>query len=159
MACYHHVAEPLADADAKALREETVGSGARVLEYVAGTDGNPLAGATLDLNHNAGRRYMPPMSWPEVYQMYFVTADAISEKGSPQLVQKVYREYWEPTLGFRSVGQHARCATCARLAKTRRDSPDMAERAPGKVFRFRDLAPTIPRPPISTKTPSEKHVE
>ena len=46
--------------------------------HVAGTNGNPLAGATLDLNHNAGRRYMPPMSWPEVYQMYFVTADAIS---------------------------------------------------------------------------------
>ena len=53
--CYHHVAEPLADADAKALREETVGSGARVLEYVAGPDGIPLAGATLDLYHNACR--------------------------------------------------------------------------------------------------------
>ena len=127
--CYHHVAEPLADADAKALREETVGSGARVLEYVAGTDGNPLAGATLDLYHNAGRRYMPPMTWAEVYQMYCLIADATPERGSLKLVQKVYKEYWEPTLGFRSVGQHARCATCARLAKTRRDSPDMAERA------------------------------
>ena len=42
--CYHHVAEPLADADPKALREETVGSGARVLEYVAGTNGTPLLG-------------------------------------------------------------------------------------------------------------------
>ena len=42
--CYHHVAEPLADADAMALREETVGSGARVLEYVAGTNGNPCWG-------------------------------------------------------------------------------------------------------------------
>ena len=41
----------------------------------------------------------------------------------------MYREYWEPTLGFRSIGQHARCTTCATLAKTRRDSPDMAERA------------------------------
>ena len=70
--CYHHVAEPLADADAKALREKTAGSGARVLEYVAGTNGNPLAGATLDLYHNAGRKYMPPMSWPEVYTMYCV---------------------------------------------------------------------------------------
>ena len=84
--CYHCVAEPLADADAKALREETVGRGARVLEYEAGTDGNPLAGATLDLYHNAGRKYMPPMSWPEVYIMYCNTiiAVATSERGSLQ---------------------------------------------------------------------------
>ena len=40
--CHHHDAEPLAYADAKALKEETAGPGARVLEYVAGTDGNPL---------------------------------------------------------------------------------------------------------------------
>ena len=53
--CYHHVAEPLADADAKALREETVGSGAHVLEYAAGNNGNPLAGAALDLYHHADR--------------------------------------------------------------------------------------------------------
>ena len=46
--CYHHIAEPLACNDPQALQEE-VGSGARVLEYVAGTNGNPLAGATLDL--------------------------------------------------------------------------------------------------------------
>ena len=45
------------------------------------------------------------------------------------MVKRVYKEYWEPTLGFRSIGQHARCATCARLAKSRRDSPDMEERA------------------------------
>ena len=45
------------------------------------------------------------------------------------MVQRVYREYWEPTLGFRTIGQHARCTTCATLAKTRRDSPDLAERA------------------------------
>ena len=127
--CYHHVAEPLADADAKALKEETAGPGARVLEYVAGTDGNPLAGVTLDLYHNAGRRYMPPMTWDEVYQMYCITADATPERGSLRLVQRVYKEYWEPTLGFRSIGQHSRCTTCAKLAKTRRDSPDMDERA------------------------------
>ena len=41
--CYHHIAEPLAYSDPKALGEE-VGSGARVLEYVAGTDGTPLLG-------------------------------------------------------------------------------------------------------------------
>ena len=39
--CYHHVAEPLADVDPKALKEEIAGPGARVLEYVAGTDGTP----------------------------------------------------------------------------------------------------------------------
>ena len=44
-------------------------------------------------------------------------------------MQRVYKEYWEPTLGFRSIGQHSRCTTCAKLAKTRRDSPDMDERA------------------------------
>ena len=80
--CYHHVAEPLADADANALKEETAGPGARVLEYVAGTDGNPLAGVTMHLYHNAGRRYMPPMTWDEVYQMYCLTADATPERGS-----------------------------------------------------------------------------
>ena len=86
-----------------ALREETVGSGARVLEYVTGTNGNPLAGATLDLYHNAARKYMPPMTWPEVFQMYCLTADA-STRGAQKLVMNVYKEYWEPTLGFRSVG-------------------------------------------------------
>ena len=100
-----------------------------MLEYVAGTNGNPLAAATLDFEQNAGRKYMPPMSWPEVYTMYCVTEVATSERAQLRLVQKVYKEYWEPILGFRSVGQHATCATCARLAKTRRDSPDMAERA------------------------------
>ena len=127
--CYHHVAEPLADADEKALKEESAGPGARVLEYVAGTDGNPLAGVTMHLYHHAGRRYMPPMTWEEVYDMYRVTPDATYQKAHLNLVRRVYKEYWEPTLGFRSIGQHARCATCARLAKTRRDSPDMDERA------------------------------
>ena len=61
--------------------------------------------------------------------MYSITADATSQMGSLKLMQRVYREYREPTLGFRSKGQHARCATCAKLAKTRRDSPDMEERA------------------------------
>ena len=53
--CYHHVAEPLADADEKARLEETVGSGARIMEYVAGSSGNPLAGATLDLLSQCGQ--------------------------------------------------------------------------------------------------------
>ena len=44
------------------------------------------------------------------------------------MVQQGYKKCWERILGFRHVGQHARCTTCARLAKTRRDSPDMAER-------------------------------
>ena len=61
--------------------------------------------------------------------MYCITADATPQRGTLRLVQRVYKEYWEPTLGFRSIGQHARCTTCARLAKTRRDSPDMDERA------------------------------
>ena len=65
---------------------------------------------------------MPPMTWDEVYQMYCITADATPERASLKFVQKVYKEYWQPAFGFRSVGQHARCATCARLAKTRRDS-------------------------------------
>ena len=72
---------------------------------------------------------MPPMTWDEVYQMYCITADATPQRGSLRLVQRVYKEYWEPTLGFRSTGQPARCKTCAKLAKTRRDSPHMEERA------------------------------
>ena len=72
---------------------------------------------------------MPPMTWDEVYQMYCITAHATSQKGHLNLVRRVYKEYWEPIFGFRSIGQHARCATCAKLAKTRRDSPDMDERA------------------------------
>ena len=62
--CYHPVAEPIADADAKALKEESAGTGARVM-----TDTTPIAGVTTHLYHNAGRRYMPPMTWDEVYQM------------------------------------------------------------------------------------------
>ena len=56
--CYHHVAEPLADADEKARLEETVGSGARMLEYVAGSSGNPLVGATLHLDRSVARSKM-----------------------------------------------------------------------------------------------------
>ena len=77
----------------------------------------------MDLHHNAGRKHMPPMSWPEVNIMYCNIA--IAERGQLQLLQKVYKEYWEPSLGFRAVGHHAR----ARLAKIRRDAPDPAERA------------------------------
>ena len=77
--CYHHVAEPLADADKRALNEESAGPGAHVLEYVAGTDGNPLAGVTMHLYHNAGRRYMPPMTWEEVYDCLLYTSDAADE--------------------------------------------------------------------------------
>ena len=43
-------------------------------------------------------------------------------------MQHVYKECWGPILGFRHVGQHATCTTCARLGKTRRYSPGMAER-------------------------------
>ena len=85
--CYHHIAQPLAHADPKALGEE-VGSGARVLECVAGTNGKPLAGATLDLYHNAARKYMPAMTWPEVFQMYCLTADATPGRGSLKLVKQ-----------------------------------------------------------------------
>ena len=67
---------------------------------------------------------MPPMSWPEVYIMYCNIAVATAERGQLQLVQRVYKEYWQP-----HVVHHARCSTCARLAKIRRDSPDPAERA------------------------------
>ena len=81
----------------------------------------------MDLYPNAGRKCMPPMSRPAVYIMYCNIA--ISERGQLQLLQKVYKEYWEPILGFRAVGHLARCTTCARLAKIRRDSPDPAERA------------------------------
>eukprot|EP00974_Lingulodinium_polyedra_P015580 1508995-Lingulodinium_polyedra.AAC.1 len=60
------------------------------MEYVAGTSGNPSAGATLDLYQIAGRRYMPPMTWVEVYQMYcqLGLAAITSEKGSLRLLQK-----------------------------------------------------------------------
>ena len=63
--CYHQVAEPLADADEKARLQETVGSGARIIEYVTGSGGNPFAGATLDLYRHVDRRCMPPMTWGE----------------------------------------------------------------------------------------------
>ena len=54
--CYHHVAEPLADdADANALKEETAGPGARVLEYVAGTDGNPHCWGNVGLIPQRGQ--------------------------------------------------------------------------------------------------------
>ena len=76
----------------------------------------------MDLYDNAGRKYMPPMSLSEVCIQHCNIAVA-------ELLQKVYKEYWEPALGFRAVGHHARCTKCARLAKIRRVSPDPAERA------------------------------
>ena len=71
--CYHHIAEPLADADERACRQASmVGSGARMHEYVAGTcDGNPLAGVSMHAHSSlTGRRFMPPMQWAEVYNLY-----------------------------------------------------------------------------------------
>ena len=53
-----HSGTPLADADEQARLEETVGSGARMMEYVAGSSGNPLAGATLDLYRSVARSKM-----------------------------------------------------------------------------------------------------
>ena len=82
---------------------------------------------------------MPPMSWPEVHEMYCLMdpPEHGSGKGSMRLLQKVFKECWEPILGFRHIGQHARCSTCARLAKTRRDSPDLAERdAANREYKF-----------------------
>ena len=89
----------------------------------------PIVGVAMHLYHNAGRRHMPPMAWEEVYDMYRVTPDSTYQKAHLNLVRRVYKEYLEPICGFRSIGQHAMCATCAKLAKTRRDSPDMDERA------------------------------
>ena len=131
--CYHHISEPLADADEKARQQESaVGSGARMHEYMAGTcDGNPLAGVSMDVHSShMGRMFMPPMQWAEVHNLYCLMDSAgVAEKVSEKLVRRVYNEFWEPVLGFRRTGQHARCSTCARLAKTRRDHPGAAERA------------------------------
>ncbi len=52
---------------------------------------------------------MPPMSWAEVHNVYGLVSESNSAKGSLKLLQKVYKECWEPILGFRQVGQHARC--------------------------------------------------
>jgi hypothetical protein len=92
--CYHNFAEPLADADEKARLEEACGSGARVLEYVMGSGGNPLAGATLDLYRGVDRRFMPPMSWDDVHAMYCLLGPSgiSSAKASLQLLQKLYKE-------------------------------------------------------------------
>ena len=100
-----------------------------MMEYVAGSGGNPLAGAALGLHNHVDRRYMPPTTWAEVHNLYcLMRPESNYARGSLKLLQTVYKECWEPILGFRHVGQHAMCTTCARLAKTRRDSPDMAER-------------------------------
>ena len=56
-------------------------------------------------------------------------SSGVAEKGSEKWVRRVFNEFWEPMLGVRSAGQHAKCSTCARRAKTRRDHPDAAEKA------------------------------
>ena len=88
----HHFAEPLADADEKARLEEGASSGARVLEYVAGSGGNPLAGATLDLYRGVDRRYMPPTSWADVHTLYRLSSpsEISSGKASMRTLQKMY---------------------------------------------------------------------
>ena len=71
--CYHHIAEPLADADEKARQQELwVGSGARMHEYLAGAcDGNPLDGVPMDVHSSdMGRKFMSPMQWAEVHNLY-----------------------------------------------------------------------------------------
>ena len=70
---------------------------------------------------------MPPMQWAKVHNLYGVMdSSGVDEKGSLQLLRRVYKEFWEPLLGYRQGGQHARCSECARLTKTRRDHPDAA---------------------------------
>ena len=54
-------------------------------EYIAGTcDGNPLAGASMNVHSNhMGRRFMPPMQWAEVYNHYcLMDSSGVAEKGS-----------------------------------------------------------------------------
>ena len=76
------------------------------------------------------RRFMPPMQWAEVHNRHWLMdSSGVAEKGSEKLVWRAHTELWEPVLGFRSTGQHARCTMCAQLSKTRRDHPDDAERA------------------------------
>ena len=128
--CYHYVAEPLADADERARTAESMGNGARMVEYITGREGNPLASSAMDLHNRVDRRFMPPMTWSEVQLMNQNTmpAEFGTEKASMQLLRRVYHQSWGAILGFRAVGQHARCKECARLAKTRRDDPDLAAR-------------------------------
>ena len=65
----------------KARQREMSSSGAHVMEYIAGTQGNPLAGAALGLYQDVDRRWMPPMTWHGVYNMNVFCVIVIDEEG------------------------------------------------------------------------------
>ena len=91
-------------------------------------ENNPLAGKGSE--RSVDRHFMPPMDWREVKDLYDYCNRGV---GSEHVVHlktliKVYKNNWHVIIGFRSIGQHARCAICAKLSKTRRDDPDPQKR-------------------------------
>ena len=127
---YANVAEPLADADKECQELLHKGHGGALHEWALVRDGNPLAQASAGITSSIDRRYLPFMTWSELFDMYKHFGDAGGgEKAGRQCFDKIYADKWRGRLLIRGVEQHARCDTCARLLKFSRDHPDPVVRA------------------------------
>ena len=93
-------------------------------------DGNPLAQAAAGLTSAIDRRFLPYMTWNELFEMYQHHGVTESrEKAGRGCFDKVYKEKWKDVLHIRGIEEHARCDQCAQLLKRARDDPDPQVRA------------------------------
>ena len=130
---YQYLAEPLADADEGCQELVHKGLGNHIHEWVQARDGNPLAQASAGLGAAIDKRYLPHMTWAELFDMYVLSNSSGQGDDSHPVAKrscfdKIYKHHWAPLLGIRQLGQHARCTTCATLSKLRREHPDPDER-------------------------------
>ncbi len=168
---YHNVAEPLADADENAPElvtselhaalcageaeepQAALSAGGKttpggLLQWLTSKDNAAAMSTTVALVEGVGeRRWLPHMSKIELYELYLF-------QGSPELRDQkarrstffrvFYGKGWSRLLKIREVAQHARCETCARLAKTVRTAHRTQDRQAAeqalRVHRLRNFA-------------------
>ena len=153
---YHYVAEPLAEEDLTAPEvgldeegtEESSDRQAQLLEWTVGKDTGNVAtmSAMVALTGGVGeRRWLPHMTSQELYEMYLFHGVAGERKARRTTFFSCYRDQgWTRLLKIRDVAQHARCETCARLAKATKCHPSALERLAAekalRVHRQRNFA-------------------
>ena len=70
-------------------------------------------------------KYLGYMTWADFYSLHDGMA---AEPVSHTTLRRAYDKWWSGILKFRVMGQHARCATCARLAAMRKKATSPEEK-------------------------------
>ena len=116
---YWHMAEPLADTNVEKrhvwdpLADEGNPHTDEILPHVP--QGNFDMG--LEGLHNLPKRHLAPGKMEELYELYLsCSAGGFASKST---FRATFQQRWRGVLGFRDIGQHARCTTCTKISKMR----------------------------------------